>query len=119
MAMESIPKGETFELENLKKEVQKLSDELKDMLHAAGTQGKEKLMEHKKRMESALRMMRGEMRDRLGDTKEKLDELYENCCDYSKEAVDVSRNKIVEKPLTAVLSALGIGILFGILLGRR
>jgi ElaB/YqjD/DUF883 family membrane-anchored ribosome-binding protein len=113
MAMEPNKRGESaIELETLKSDVQKLANDLKDTLHAIGAQGKEKLEENKKRLESAIKTLRGEV-------KEKFNEAYENLHEHGKEAVDMSRKKIEERPLTAVFTALGIGVIFGILIGRR
>jgi ElaB/YqjD/DUF883 family membrane-anchored ribosome-binding protein len=113
MPMESNPRGEaTVEFETLKGDVQKLTNDLKDLLHAVGTQGKEKLVENKKRLESALKTLRGE-------AKEKFSEAYDCVREHGKEAVDLSRKKIEERPLTAVFAALGVGVLVGILIGRR
>jgi ElaB/YqjD/DUF883 family membrane-anchored ribosome-binding protein len=101
-----------IELETLKNDVTKLANDLKDTLHAVGAQGKEKLAENKKRLEAAIKTLRGE-------AKEKFDEAYESLREHSKEAVDMSRKKIEERPLTAVFAALGVGVLVGILIGRR
>jgi ElaB/YqjD/DUF883 family membrane-anchored ribosome-binding protein len=102
----------TIELETLKGDVSKLANDLKDVLHAVGAQGKEKLEENKKKLESALRTLRGEAKEKLG-------EAYDSLKEHSQEAVDLSRKKIEERPLTAVFTALGVGLLVGILIGRR
>jgi ElaB/YqjD/DUF883 family membrane-anchored ribosome-binding protein len=104
--------NKTIELETLKGDVAKLANDLKDMIHAVGTQGKEKLVENKQRLESALRTLRGEAKEKLG-------EAYESLREHGQEAVDLSRKKIEERPLTAVFTALGVGLLVGILIGRR
>jgi ElaB/YqjD/DUF883 family membrane-anchored ribosome-binding protein len=106
-------KGEaSVELETLKQDISKLSSDLKDMVHTVGAQGKEKLAENKKRLERAIKTLRGE-------AKEKFDESYEYVCEHGKEAVEKSRKQIEEKPLTAVFTALGVGVILGILIGRR
>jgi ElaB/YqjD/DUF883 family membrane-anchored ribosome-binding protein len=113
MPMESSAKGDvSVEFETLKGDVQKLTNDLKDLLHAVGTQGKEKLAENKKRLESALKTLRGEAKEKFG-------EAYDSLKEHSQEAVDLSRKKIEERPLTAVFTALGVGILIGVLVGRR
>jgi ElaB/YqjD/DUF883 family membrane-anchored ribosome-binding protein len=113
MPMESSSKGEvSVEFETLKGDVQKLTNDLKDLLHAVGTQGKEKLAENKRRLESALKTLRGEAKEKLG-------EAYDSLKEHSQEAIDISRKKIEERPLTAVFTALGVGLLVGILIGRR
>jgi ElaB/YqjD/DUF883 family membrane-anchored ribosome-binding protein len=104
--------GSAIELETLKGDVAKLANDLKDVLHAVGTQGREKLEENKKRLESAIKTLRGE-------AKEKFDEAYDSLQEHGKEAVELSRKKIEERPLTAVFAALGVGVLVGILIGRR
>jgi ElaB/YqjD/DUF883 family membrane-anchored ribosome-binding protein len=105
-------KGATIELETLKGDVAKLANDLKDALHAVGAQGKEKLEENKKRLEAAIKTLRGEAKEKIG-------EAYESLHEHGKEAVDLSRKKIEERPLTAVFTALGVGVLLGILIGRR
>ena len=113
MAMEPNTRGESaIELETLKGDVTKLANDLKDVRHAVGTQGKEKLIENKKRLESALKTLRGEAKEKLG-------EAYDSLHEHGKEAVELSRKKIEERPLTAVFTALGVGVLLGILIGRR
>ena len=102
----------TIEFETLKGDVQKLTSDLKDLLHAVGTQGKEKLAENKKRLEAALKTLRGEAKEKLG-------EAYDSFKEHGQEAVDYSRKKIEERPLTAVFTALGVGVLLGIIIGRR
>jgi ElaB/YqjD/DUF883 family membrane-anchored ribosome-binding protein len=82
------------------------------LLHAVGAQGKEKLVENKRRLEAALKTLRGEAKEKLG-------EAYDSLKEHSQEAVDLSRKKIEERPLTAVFTALGVGLLVGILIGRR
>jgi ElaB/YqjD/DUF883 family membrane-anchored ribosome-binding protein len=100
------------DLEVLKGDVQKLAGDLKEVLHTVGAQSKEKLIENKKRLESALKTLKGE-------AQEKFDEAYECVRVHGKEAVEVSRKKIEERPLTAVFTALGVGVIIGILVGRR
>jgi ElaB/YqjD/DUF883 family membrane-anchored ribosome-binding protein len=113
MNMEPNKRGESaIELETLKGDVAKLANDLKDVLHAAGAQGKEKLIESKERLESAIKALKGEAKEKLG-------EAYDSLREHSKEAVEISRKKIEERPLTAVFTALGVGLLVGILIGRR
>jgi ElaB/YqjD/DUF883 family membrane-anchored ribosome-binding protein len=110
--MTAEPNKTAIEMETLKGDVAKLANDLKDMIHAVGAQGKEKLVENKQRLESALKTLRGEAKEKLG-------EAYDSLKEHSKEAVDLSRKKIEERPLTAVFTALGVGLLVGILIGRR
>jgi ElaB/YqjD/DUF883 family membrane-anchored ribosome-binding protein len=113
MAGEQSKKVEaSVDLDTLKGDIQRLTNDLKEMLHSVGAQGKEKLEEHKKRLESAIKTLRGEAR-------EKFDEAYDSLREHGKEAMDLSRKKIEEKPLTAVVAALGVGVVLGILIGRR
>lgn len=112
MAGEANRAEVSVELETLKQDITKLSGDLKDMVHTVGAQGKEKLIENKKRLEHALKTLRG-------DAKEKFDETYEYVCEHGKEAVEKSRKEIEERPLTAVFTALGVGVILGILIGRR
>jgi ElaB/YqjD/DUF883 family membrane-anchored ribosome-binding protein len=100
------------ELETLKNDVQKLAGDLKDVLHTVGAQGKEKLMENKRRLEAAIKTLKGE-------AKEKFDETCEYLREHGGEVVEKSRAQIKEQPLTAVGIAFGVGILLGALLRRR
>jgi ElaB/YqjD/DUF883 family membrane-anchored ribosome-binding protein len=113
MAGESNFKGEvSAEMEALKADVTKLSNDLRDVLHTVGTQGKEKLLENKKRLESALKTLKGQ-------AQEKFDQTYEYLREHGGEAVAKSREQIKERPLTAVGISFGVGILLGLLLNRR
>ena len=113
MAMEQGNRGEvSVELETLKGDVQKLANDLKEMLQTVGTQGKERLAENKKRLEAAIKNLRGEAKEKFG-------EAYDSLQEHGKEAVELSRKKIEDRPLTAVFTALGVGVLLGILIGRR
>ena len=91
---------------------ERCAGDLRELLHNVGAESKEKLIENKKKLESALKTFRGE-------AKEKLDEAYECFREHGKEAVEVSRKTIEERPLTAVFTALGVGVLLGVLIGRR
>jgi ElaB/YqjD/DUF883 family membrane-anchored ribosome-binding protein len=112
MAGDSKKEEMSVELDTLKEDVQKLANDLKDMLHTVNIQGREKLAENKKRLEAAIKTLRGE-------AGEKFDEAYEYVCDHGKEAVEKSRKQIEERPLTAVGIALAVGILLGALIRRR
>ena len=113
MAGESNFKGEvSVEMETLKADVTKLSNDLREMLHTVGTQGREKLVENKKRLESALKTLKGQAQEKFEDAREYL-------CEHGKEAVEKSREQIKENPLAAVGIAFGVGILLGALLSRR
>jgi ElaB/YqjD/DUF883 family membrane-anchored ribosome-binding protein len=104
--------GETIDTEALKADVAKLSNDLRELLHAVGAQGKEKLIENKKRLETALKTLKGQAQEKFEDAKEYI-------CEHGKEVVDKSREQIKEKPLTAVGVAFGVGLLLGVLLRRR
>jgi ElaB/YqjD/DUF883 family membrane-anchored ribosome-binding protein len=113
MAGETNFKGEvSVEMEALKADVSKLSNDLREMLHTVGTQGKEKLIENKKRLESALKTLKGQAQEKFEDAREYI-------CEHGQEAMEKSRKQIKEKPLTAVGIAFGVGILLGALLRRR
>jgi len=112
MAGETGKSEVSVELETLKQDISKLSGDLKDMVHTVGAQGKEKLIENKKRLEHALKTLRGE-------AKEKFDETYEFVREHGKECVEKGRQQIEERPLTAVGIALGVGVLLGLLIRRR
>jgi ElaB/YqjD/DUF883 family membrane-anchored ribosome-binding protein len=113
MAGESNLKSEvSADVEALKSDVVKLSNDLREVLHIVGTQGKEKLLENKKRLEAALKTLKGQAQERFEDAREYV-------CEHGKEVMDKSREQIKEKPLTAVGISFGVGILLGLLLNRR
>ena len=100
------------ELETLKEDIQKLQGDLKEMFHTLGSQGKEKLEESRKKLQAAIKSLKGE-------AEEKFHETYGSLREHGKEALEKSRKQIEERPLTAVLVAFIAGIIFDRLIDRR
>ena len=113
MVAETNKKTETsIEIEAIREDIQKLQNDLKDMLHSVGDQSKEKLQESKQKLETAIKSLQGRVT-------EKFDESYDNLREHSQDAVKQSRKQIEERPLTAVFIAFAAGILLDRLIGRR
>jgi ElaB/YqjD/DUF883 family membrane-anchored ribosome-binding protein len=113
MAAETNKKTDTvIEIDAIREDIQKLQNDLKDMLHSVGEQSTEKLQESKQKLDAAIKSLQGQ-------AAEKFDEIYESIRDHSQDAVKKSRKQIEEQPLTAVLIAFAAGILFDRLIGRR
>ena len=113
MAAETNKKTDTsIEVGAIREDIQKLQNDLKDMLHSVGEQSKEKLQESKQKLEAAIKSLQGQ-------AAEKFDEIYDSVREHSQDAVKKSRQQIEERPLTAVLIAFAAGILFDRLIGRR
>ncbi len=104
--------NKTIELDALKEDIQKLQSDLKDILHNLSTQGKEKLEESRKKLQAAMKSLKGQ-------TEKKFDEVYDTLSEHSREAVEKGRKQIEERPLTAVFVAFIAGIVFGRLIDRR
>lgn len=96
------------EVDAIREDIQKLQNDLKDMFHSAGEQGKEKLQEKKQQLEAAMK----NLHDRAAG-------IYDSLREHGQEAVNKGQKKIEERPFTAVFIAFAAGILFDRLLGRR
>jgi ElaB/YqjD/DUF883 family membrane-anchored ribosome-binding protein len=113
MAAETSKKSDTsIEIDAIRGDIQKMQNDLKDLLHTVGDQSKEKLMESKQKLEAAIKSLQGQ-------AEEKINESYDSLREHSQDAVQKSRKQIEEQPLTAVLIAFAAGILFDRLIGRR
>jgi ElaB/YqjD/DUF883 family membrane-anchored ribosome-binding protein len=96
------------EVDAIREDIQKLQNDLKDVFHSVGEQGKEKLQERKQQLEAAMKSLH----DRAA-------EIYDSFREHGQEAVNKSQKRIEERPFTAVFIAFAAGILFDRLLGRR
>jgi ElaB/YqjD/DUF883 family membrane-anchored ribosome-binding protein len=113
MTAETNKKSETsIEIEAIRGDIQKMQNDLKDLLHTVGDQSKEKLMESKQKLGAAIKSLEGQ-------AEEKFNEGYDSLREHSHDAVQKSRKQIEEQPLTAVLIAFAAGLLFDRLIGRR
>ncbi len=104
--------AEAVEMSAIKEDFQKLEGDIKEMLRTLSSQGKEKLAETKVRLEGAIRSLKGNAQEKLGDA-------YDCVREHSQQAMEISRKKIEERPLTAVFAAFVAGILFTKLIDRR
>ena len=105
MAVENSIKTE---VDAIREDIQKLQNDLKDIFHSAGEQGKEKLQEKKQQLEAAMK----NLHDRAAA-------IYDGLREHGQDAVNKSQKQIEERPLTAVFIAFAAGILFDRLMGRR
>ena len=113
MVAETNKKTDTsIEIDAIRGDIQKLQNDLKDMLHSVGDQSKEKLQESKQKLVAAIKSLQGQV-------VEKLDDSYDSLREHSQDAVKQSRKQIEERPLTAVFIAFAAGILLDRLIGRR
>ena len=113
MVAETNKKTDTStEIDAIRGDIQKMQNDLKELLHTVGDQSKEKLQESKQKLESAIKSLQGQ-------AEEKFNESYDSLREHSQDAVQKSRKQIEEQPLTAVLIAFAAGILFDRLIGRR
>jgi ElaB/YqjD/DUF883 family membrane-anchored ribosome-binding protein len=96
------------EVDAIREDIHKLQNDLKDMFHSAGEQGKEKFQERKQQLEDAMKSLQG-----------RAAEIYESFREHGQEAVNKSQKQIEERPFTAVFIAFAAGILFDRLMGRR
>ena len=102
----------SIEIDAIRGDIQKLQNDLKEMLHTVGDQSKDKLQESKQKLEAAIKSLQGQ-------AAEKFNESYDSLREHSQDAVKKSRKQIEEQPLTAVLIAFAAGILFDRLIVRR
>ena len=102
----------TNEVGAVKEDIIKLQSDLKELLHTVGTQSKEKLLETRARLETALKNLQGQ-------AGEKFQQVYGNVKEHTEEVMEISRKKIEERPLTYVLGAFIAGILISKLIDRR
>jgi ElaB/YqjD/DUF883 family membrane-anchored ribosome-binding protein len=113
MATETIkPKNETVSAETLRNDMRKLTYDFKDVMFSIGEHGKNKLVESKEKVGSALRSFCESSKEKLSNTGECINE---RC----KDAVEKSRKEIETRPFAAVFTALAAGLVAGMLLRRR
>jgi len=91
------------DLETLKEDIQKLRDDLGEMLSSAGSFSKEKLAETRNRLSAAVDGLQGKAYDRLQGTARMVR-------DRSRYAMDASRGAVEQKPLTYVAVAFVAGV---------
>jgi ElaB/YqjD/DUF883 family membrane-anchored ribosome-binding protein len=113
MTAEPNKKTDTaIETDAIREDIQKLQNDLKDLFHSVGEQSKEKLYESKQKLVAAMKSLQGKVVEKSG-------EVYDSLREHSQDAVKVSRQKIQERPITAVLIAFAAGIIVDRLIRRR
>ncbi len=102
----------TADIEVLKADIQKLRDDLGDMLGSLGSYSKERLMETRDRLVSAVDDLQGKAYGRLQGT-------ARTVRDRSSRAVDASRGAVEQKPLTYVVTAFIAGAILASFFGWK
>lgn len=100
------------DIETVKADIQKLRDDLGDMLGSVGSFSKEKLAETRDRLVAAVDDLQGKAYDRLHGT-------ARTVRDRSHRAVDVSRGAVEQKPLTYVVTAFIAGVILASFFGWK
>ncbi len=100
--------SEELSKERLLADLKSVVSQAEEFVQAATTQSGEKLTIARAKMEAGLQAAR-----------EKLDDAEANVVAKAKEAVDTTERSIKDHPWGAVSVSAGIGLLVGILIGRR
>ena len=100
------------DIEILKADIQKLRDDLSDILGSVGSYSKEKLADTRERLMAAVEDLEGKAYDRLQGT-------VRTVRDKGHRAVDASRGAVEQKPLTYVVTAFIAGAVLASFLGWK
>jgi ElaB/YqjD/DUF883 family membrane-anchored ribosome-binding protein len=100
------------DIEILKADIQKLRDDLGDMLGSVGSYSKEKLADTRNKLMAAVDDLQGKAYDRLQGT-------ARTVRDRSHRAVDMSRGAVEQKPLTYVVTAFIAGVILASFFGWK
>jgi ElaB/YqjD/DUF883 family membrane-anchored ribosome-binding protein len=112
MAKTNAEEMTSADIETLKADIQKLRDDLGDLLGSVGSFSKEKLAETRNRLVAAVDDIEGKAYDRLQGT-------ARTVRDRSHRAVDVSRGAVEQKPLTYVVTAFIAGVVLASFFGWK
>jgi len=112
MAHEAREFVSTEEIETLKRDMQKIRDDLKEICRTAGMSIKTKSEECKEQIGEMLENMKSKTGQYFSDA-------YKEAREKSGEAVEKSRDVVKEYPLTSVFAAFTAGVLLSSLLRRR
>jgi ElaB/YqjD/DUF883 family membrane-anchored ribosome-binding protein len=99
------------EIATLRADINRMKEDLESALSSAGSLSKEKLQDTKQRLMAAMDNLQKRIREGVTTA-------YTGAYAKGKEAVDMSRQKIVENPFYAVGGAFLAGAALAILLGR-
>jgi len=100
------------DIENLKADIQKLRDDLGDMLGSIGSYSKERLADTRDKLMAAVEDLEGKAYDRLHGT-------ARTVRDRGHRAVDASRGAVEQKPLTYVVTAFIAGAILASFFGWK
>lgn len=112
MARTDAEEMTSADIETLKADIQKLRDDLGDLLGSVGSFSKEKLMDTRNRLVAAVDDLQGRAYDRLHGT-------AKTVRDRGHRAVDVSRGAVEEKPLTYIAAAFAAGVILASFFGWK
>jgi ElaB/YqjD/DUF883 family membrane-anchored ribosome-binding protein len=112
MARTDAEEMTSADIETLKADIQKLRDDLSDMLGSVGSFSKEKLTETRDRLVAAVDDLQGKAYHRLRGT-------ARTVRDRGHRAVDLSRGAVEEKPLTYIVTAFIAGVILASFFGWK
>jgi len=112
MARTDAEEMTSADIETLRADIQKLRDDLGDMLGSVSSFSKEKLKETRDRLVAAVDDLEGKAYDRLQGT-------ARTVRDRGHRAMDMSRGAVEGKPLTYVVSAFIAGVILASFFGWK
>lgn len=100
------------EIEEFQDDIRKLQKELSNMTRATISEGREKLKETGSRLKSTV----SELTSEAGH---KAHNIYDAVRQQGSAALDISRSKVGQRPVTSILIAFAAGMLLSRLFGRN
>jgi ElaB/YqjD/DUF883 family membrane-anchored ribosome-binding protein len=98
--------------ETLKDDMQQLTDDFKEVIHTFGEKSKDRFVESRQKVGTAIKSWGERAKDRANNA-------YERISRRSKDAAEKSREKIALRPFTYVFAALATGMALGAFFNRR
>jgi HK97 family phage major capsid protein len=111
MAHEETREELAQEIAALKSDISRLKEDVEAALSTAGTLSKDKLQDAKDKLRAAMESIQARV-------KQSLSAAYAGAREHGKEAVDKSRQTIVQNPFLAVGGAFLAGVVLAMLIGR-
>ena len=99
----------TKEIDALKKDLEHIRRDLKSTLRSTGDYGKERLLDSREHLYSAMKGLQSDLQETLHST-------YDSAKERGHEMAEMSREKIGKKPLMTVLTAFAAGAVLGLFL---